>query len=164
MRLPRFGFVQSNQTAMSSRRVPQLRRGPLSLHRLRESEHDIARTATSVMVCRTILPLASPTKGCAPLRSIPRMLTTSGRRARNWSESRSSNPTASQPIIVLRGLVCRIGPYLLRGSKAGITLLFERSNVWQMPHLGDEFREQRRRIVPSPRESQRQRHVQIDHG
>jgi hypothetical protein len=40
----------------------------------------------------------------------------------------------------------------------------QRSHVWQTPHLGNEGRKQRGRIVPSPHERQGQRNVQIDHG
>jgi hypothetical protein len=42
--------------------------------------------------------------------------------------------------------------------------LLECLHVGQTPHFGDEVFEQRGPIVPSPRESQLQRHVQIDHG
>jgi hypothetical protein len=38
------------------------------------------------------------------------------------------------------------------------------SRVWQAPYLSNKICEQGRSIVPSPRESQRQRHIQIDHG
>src|SRR5689334_13718411 len=38
------------------------------------------------------------------------------------------------------------------------------SHVWQAPDIANKIGEEWRRIVPSPRESQRERHVQIDHG
>lgn len=41
--------------------------------------------------------------------------------------------------------------------------LIEGSHVWQALYLANKMCEQRRGIISSPRESQRQRHVQIDH-
>src|SRR5690349_21554222 len=38
------------------------------------------------------------------------------------------------------------------------------SHVWQALYVANKLGEQGRRIVPSPRERQRERHVQIDHG
>src|SRR5260370_11836095 len=38
------------------------------------------------------------------------------------------------------------------------------SHIWQTPHVVNEVREQGRGIVAPPRESQRERHVQIGHG
>jgi hypothetical protein len=40
----------------------------------------------------------------------------------------------------------------------------ECSHVWQALYLSNKICEQGRGIVPSPRESQQQRHIQIDHG
>src|SRR5262249_51783072 len=37
----------------------------------------------------------------------------------------------------------------------------DRPHVWQALYVGNEIRQQRRGIVPSPHEGQRQRHVQI---
>ena len=38
------------------------------------------------------------------------------------------------------------------------------SHFWQAPYIRNKICEQRRGVVPSPCESQRQRHLQVDHG
>ena len=50
------------------------------------------------------------------------------------------------------------------GKTRWASTFIDRSYPWQALHLANEICEQRRGIVPSPHERQRQRHVQIDHG
>ena len=48
-------------------------------------------------------------------------------------------------------------------TKPGASTFIDRSHLWQALYLTNEACEQRRGIVPSPRQSERQRYVQIDH-
>jgi hypothetical protein len=50
------------------------------------------------------------------------------------------------------------------GKTRWASTFIDRSYPWQALYLANEICEQRRGIVPSPHESQRQKHVQIDHA
>ncbi len=58
----------------------------------------------------------------------------------------------------------RGGRNVQHGKTRWASTFIDRSYPWRALHLADEICEQRRGIVPSPHERQRQRHVQIDHG